>query len=162
MVIKHNDDDTWGAPSALEFGGASAGAIFGRANKQIFLFPMSEYCLKMLTSKTRYQLGVEFGLAVGSHGGEAEAGATAGGKGIGGTITYTFADGALLNVGYNNYFVSNCEDINNTFYGKEVDPTDLVMKSGTVDVPKGKGVEDLQKKLGDLSEKKEDSETPAP
>lgn len=158
VVVKHNDDGSWGVPSALEFGGASAGAIFGRSNKQIFLFPMSEYSLKMLTSKTRYQLGIEIGLAIGKHGGEAEAGVTAGGKGAGGTLTYTFENGVLMDIGFNNYFVGNVEKINNAFYGKEIDPTDLVMSDGIVDIPEGKGIEDLQKKLGILSAKKDDEQ----
>lgn len=149
--MKHNDDGTWGPPSALEFGGSSGGAIFGKADKQIFIFAMSEYTLKLLTSKTRYQLGVEIGLAMGPHGGEAEAGATAGGKGLGGALTYTFSNGVLLDIGFNNYFVGNEEKINNVFYGKAVDPKDLVMEAGTVDIPAGKGVEDLQTKLSELS-----------
>lgn len=82
VLLKHNDDSTWGPPSAMEFGGGSAGAVFGKADKQIFIFAMTEYGLSMLTSNTRYQLGVEIGLAIGPHGAEAEVGATAGGRGL--------------------------------------------------------------------------------
>lgn len=154
VLMKHNDDDTWGPPSALEFGGSSAGAIFGKGKKQIFIFPMNEYGLSLLTSNTRYQLGVEIGLAMGPHGGEAEAGATAGGRGLGSTLTYTFAKGALLDVGCNNCFVENKDSINSAFYGYYVAATDIVMKAGAVDAPEGSGVEDLQSKLSGLTEKK--------
>jgi hypothetical protein len=52
----------------------------------------------------------------------------------------------------------NKEKINNEFYGKEVSPTDLVMKADTVDIPVGRGVEDLQLKLSDFSEDPSDIE----
>jgi len=151
VVLKHNEDGSWGAPSTLMFTGSSGGAVFGKANKQIIIFPMTEYGLKMLTSKTKYDLGAQTGLAVGPWGREATLDAGAGGKGIEVTYSYVFEKGAFLTVGINNNFIENVPEYNQAFYGKVADATDIVMKPGTVDIPEGKGVEELHAKLAELS-----------
>jgi lipid-binding SYLF domain-containing protein len=151
VVIKKNDDGTWGAPSALMFTGTAAGAIFGKATKQIFLFPMTELGLKMLCGQTTAQLGVQMGIAAGPHGREAAVGANIGGKGADITYAYTLANGAMINVGFNDHVINAANEVNADFYGKVAEPLDIVMTPGTVKVPTGKGVEEMCEKLAALS-----------
>jgi lipid-binding SYLF domain-containing protein len=73
VIIKHNDDGTWGPPSAVMFTGAATGTIFGKATKQIFLLAMTELGLKILSGQTSAELGVQLGVATGLYGCEAEA-----------------------------------------------------------------------------------------
>mmetsp|Transcript_2030 Transcript_2030/g.3496 ORF Transcript_2030/g.3496 Transcript_2030/m.3496 type:complete len:212 (-) Transcript_2030:409-1044(-) len=151
VVLKHNEDGTWGAPSCLMFTGAGGGAIFGKAHKQMMLFPMSDYALKQLTANTKFQLGAQIGLAVGPYGRESSLAADAGGKGVGATFSYVFSDGAFLNIGINDNFIDTVSEANEHFYGKAVEATDIVMEAGSVDIPEGKGVEELHAKLGEMT-----------
>jgi lipid-binding SYLF domain-containing protein len=153
VVIKKNDDGTWGAPSALTFTGSAAGAVLGKATKRIFLFPMTEHGLKMLSGQTSYELGVQMGIAAGPHGREAQAGLNMGNNSVGVTYAYTFEKGAMINIGYNGYVVDAANSVNNDFYGKIAKPVDIVMTPGTVKVPTGKGIEEMHEKLAALSTK---------
>ena len=79
LVIQHNEDDTWGPPSAIKFGGGAVGAIFGKGNKHIFLFPMTDIAFQMFCGQNSFELGAEAGVAAGpydgTYGTEAEIGA---------------------------------------------------------------------------------------
>ena len=154
VVIRHEyDEGTWGPPSAVMFTGAAAGAIFGKATKQIFLFPMTELGLKMLSGHTSVELGVQMGVAAGPYGREAETGANVGGSGADITYSYTFEKGAMVNVGFNGYAIHARNDTNEDFYGVDKFVMDIVLTPGTVDIPKGKGVEEMHEKLAQLSKK---------
>lgn len=152
VVLKHNDDGTWGAPSALMFTGSGGGAVLGGAHKQILLFPMTEHGLKMLTG-TKFELGAQVGLAAGPIGREASVGLEAGNKGVGYTLFYVFEEGVFMSIGINEYILEPVPEYNQGFYGKQEKATDIVMKPGTVTIPKGKGVEDLHARLSKLSKK---------
>ena len=150
VVIKHNkEDNTWGAPSCLMFTSASGGAIIGKAQKKLVLFPMTDYGLKQLTANTKYQLGGQLGLAAGPVGRDFAAGVDAGGHGVNVTLSYVFSEGALLDVGITNNFIDNVSELNEAFYGKKATPNEIVF-DGAVDIPKGKGVEELQAKLAEI------------
>jgi lipid-binding SYLF domain-containing protein len=153
VVIKQNDDGTWGPPSALVFSGFAAGAIFGQATKQIFLLPMTEHGLKMLSGQRLAELGLQMGFAAGPYGREAKMGAAIGGSGADITYSYTFEKGAMLDIGYNNCGIDAENEVNKNFYGVDKKVMDIVMTPGTVDIPKGKGVEEMHEKLAQLSKK---------
>lgn len=152
VVIKKNDDGSWGAPSAVLFTGAAGGGVFGATKKQIIILPMTEHGLKMLTGKLRFGLGVQAGIAAGP-GREAAGTLDAGGKGVGATYFYVFERGIFVSVGINDHLIETSNPTNEAFYGKEADGTDIVMMPGTVDIPEGKGVEALAEKLNELSKK---------
>jgi lipid-binding SYLF domain-containing protein len=153
VVIKKNDDGTWGAPSALKFFGAAGGAIFGKATKQVFLFPMTEHGLKMLSGQSSVELGVQMGIAAGPYGREAEADAMFGGTGADMTYAYSFEKGAIINIGLHSYQIEAVNEVNAEFYGKPAKPLDIVMTPDTVKVPMGKGVEEMREKLAALSKR---------
>jgi lipid-binding SYLF domain-containing protein len=152
IVIKHNEDNTWGAPSALTFTGAGFGAVFGKGDKRILIFPMTERNLKTLTSNYKFELGGQFGLTAGPIGREASVGVDTGTQAfLSGTFQYVFSEGALIAAGVHHHLVDNLPNVNEAFYGKKVDSTELVMNPGTVEIPTGKGVEELHAKLTELS-----------
>jgi lipid-binding SYLF domain-containing protein len=94
---------------------------------------------------------VQLGIAAGPHGRETEAGFNIGNKGADVTYAYTFLKGTMINVGYNDYVIDAVNSVNNGFYGKDAEAVDIVMTPGTVEVPKGKGIEEMHKKLAALS-----------
>ena len=150
VVMKHNNDGTWGPPSAVYLEGNSLGATFGKATKQIFLFPMSEHALEVLSGKRSNQQNVLMGLAAGP------VGLEEGGHVFDGTVatyTYTFQKGAMINVGYDGCNIDAAKKVNADFYGVDKMSTDIVMIPGTVDIPKGKGIEEMHEKLTKLSNK---------
>jgi lipid-binding SYLF domain-containing protein len=155
VLVKNNKDGTWSAPSALMFDSASAGAVFGKGNKQLIIFPMTEYGFKQLTANTKYQLGAQVGLAAGSMGRESAITVDAGGHGVGATLYYVFEEGAFMSIGINNSFISAVPDLNVPFYAKPGVTPDEITIDGNVEIPKGRGVEELQAKLSELSAKKE-------
>jgi lipid-binding SYLF domain-containing protein len=112
---------------------------------------MTDIGLKMLSGQTSCDLGVQLGIAAGPHGREHEAGVNAGNKGAGVTYAYTFEKGCMINVGYNDYAVDAATAVNLNFYGKNAESVDIVMTPGTVEVPTGKGVEEMHNKLAALS-----------
>jgi lipid-binding SYLF domain-containing protein len=143
-VIQKNDDGTWGAPSALLFSSDTLGVTFGMATKQIFLFPMTELGLKRLSGETSLELGAKMGIAVGLYGSEHELGEN---RGEDVTYTYTFEKGVMMNIGWGDSRIDAYKKANRDFYGKNVDPLDIVMTPGAVEVPTGKGIEEIHKKL---------------
>ena len=66
VLVKHNDDGSWGAPSAIHIDFAGLGANVGVTNKKyIVLVPMTENALKKLADGDKTNLGAEIGIACG-------------------------------------------------------------------------------------------------
>ena len=149
IVIKRNADSggTWGAPACVKFTSGGAGASLGIGSKKIILFPMTNYGLEQFTADNRFELGAQFGLATGKFGRELDITAAAGDKGANICLSYVFSEGALLEVGVNSTFIDRAIEANEKFYGKNVSPHDIIFQEGAVDVPEGKGVEELKAKL---------------
>lgn len=148
IVIKKNDDGTWGAPSACMVTGFGAGAVFGKAKKQVILFPMTEHDLRLLCSKNKFDVGGQLGLAIGKLGRETSIDVGVSEESVGLTYSYIFEDGVYLNVGANNYILSSVDQANTEYYGKQAEAHDIVLdKPDTVTIPKDKGTEELHEKL---------------
>jgi lipid-binding SYLF domain-containing protein len=158
VVMKKNDDGTWGAPSALKLSGTSAGVVLGHSTNQIFLFPMTDLVLTLLSGQTSAELTLQLGAAAGplGHKGHVE---TAGCNirvpqtSADTTYVYTFKNGAMINIGFTDYMVNAVKKVNADFYGKDAEALDIVMTPGTVEVPTGKGVEEMHEKLASFSMK---------
>jgi len=152
VVLKHCQDGSWGPPSAISFDGSSAGVIFGKGDKRVFLFPMTDNCLKVLAGGAT-KLGLNLGIAAGP-GLEREVATNLGMSGKADvTYAYTFDHGALISAGLGTTSISPIPAQNEVFYGKAATPLDIVTTPGTVEIPKGKGVEGLHEKLAQLSKK---------
>lgn len=158
IVIKKNEDGTWGAPSFLEYDGAGCGAIFGKGKKTIVIFALDSYSLNQLTADVKYQIGAQVGAAAGKYGTQYEANANAGGHGANIDLTgaqyYCLSEGALLDVGIQNNFITTRNDINEAFYGKKVPAKDIVNKPGAVELPQNEALEKFRTELAALSAKK--------
>jgi lipid-binding SYLF domain-containing protein len=147
IVVKKNDDGTWSAPSALKYEGVGAGAIFGKGNKTLIIFPLDNYSLNMFTAETKWQFGAQVGAAAGKWGSEVDANVDAGGHGAGvsaavgagadlsGMVYYVLSGGILLDVGIQDNFIHTADKINVEFYGKHVPANDIINKPGAVKVP---------------------------
>mmetsp|Transcript_39325 Transcript_39325/g.80602 ORF Transcript_39325/g.80602 Transcript_39325/m.80602 type:complete len:210 (-) Transcript_39325:1208-1837(-) len=155
VVIKKNEGNTWGAPSCVHFTSGAVGAVLGVGSKKIVLFPMTKYGLEQFTADNRFELGAQFDLAAGKFGRELDFGVAAGEKGANITVSYVFSDGGLLEVGVNSTYIDRAFEANEKFYGKNVAPGDIVFKEGAVDIPAGKGVEELHAKLTECCKRTE-------
>lgn len=151
IVIKSNEDGTWGAPSALMYTGVGAGAIFGKGNKTLVMFPCTDYALNMFTAENKWQLGAQVGAAAGPVGTEINANVDAGGHGAdlsaGGLFYYVLSEGVLLDVGIQNNFISTVDKVNEEFYGKKVSATDIVNKADAVEMPESPALDKLRTEL---------------
>lgn len=152
VVVKHNDDGSWSAPVAIAFGGGSLGAVFGKADKQILIFPMSESALHELSGES-VKLGGQLAIAAGPFGRELEAGYNLGttedyGRG---TWSYVFEKGLYFSVSLTGTQIDSKKGDNKEFYGVSVPPRDILEKPGAVTIPTGKGVEELHEKLAKLT-----------
>lgn len=155
VVIQHNDDGTWGAPAAIEFHGTSGGAIVGAANKRVVIFCMTKYGLHNLASNKKMQLGAQMGYANGPRGRECNVSMEAGDKGANLAYYYMFEEGkdgsVWINIGISGNYISAAHDANKEFYGTEASNIDIVTKPDAVEIPEGKGYEELVAKLNELS-----------
>jgi lipid-binding SYLF domain-containing protein len=111
---------------------------------------MTESKLKMLSGETACEMGVKLGIAVGPHGGEKKLGQA---RHEADTYLYMFEKGAMINIGWGDSRVDVYKKVNDEFYGKSASPLDIVMTPGAVEVPTGKGIEEMHEKLVALSGK---------
>jgi lipid-binding SYLF domain-containing protein len=151
IVIKKNQDGTWGAPSALMYTGVGAGAVLGKGSKTLVMFCLTDYGLNMFTAENRWQIGGQAGFAVGPRGGEFNATWEAGGHGTtvsaAGVLYYVLSEGALLDVGIQDNFISTVDEVNEAFYGRSATATDIVNKPGAVDMPSSAALDKLRTEL---------------
>lgn len=64
VLMKHNDDGTWGPPAALNVDFGGIGLDFGFVNKYVLVVPMTDKALEKMT-KAQLMWGAELGLALG-------------------------------------------------------------------------------------------------
>jgi lipid-binding SYLF domain-containing protein len=117
---------------------------------------MTENGLKLLSGQMTLQVEVQLGVAACPFGREAEMGVDFGHSGAAITYSYTFETGAILSIDYKNCGIDAMNKVNAVFYGGEKAAMDIIMMPGTVDITKGKGIEELHEKLTQLSKKEGD------
>ncbi len=140
LVVARLPNGDWSAPSAVGLVGFSFGALIGvQLTDHVFLL-MTDKAVEMLgTNSGSINLGADVGVAVGPMGRSVEAdfGVTAGGDhqhpAIAPIYTYSLSKGLYAGVSLDGKVIATRHDVNENFYGMEVDPYELL--SGEIPAP---------------------------
>ena len=132
-VLLPHDSKTgaWGYPAFYTLGSVSFGLQVGAEASEVILMIMTERGMeKLLTSS--FKLGADVTMAAGPVGGGAKA-ATAD------VLSYSRSKGAFAGMAFDGGIVKTKDKSNTAYYGKEVSPTDILIRK-TVTNPHADGL----------------------
>jgi lipid-binding SYLF domain-containing protein len=133
----------WRGPAFYTIGGASFGFQAGVDVAQVMILAMTERGVTKLLSP-QVKLGADISVAAGPVG----AGAAAASAGLSADlISYSMAKGLYGGFSVDGSVVGVRSSLNQAYYGKEVTPTDILIK-GTVSNPHADPLRELVKQLG--------------
>jgi SH3 domain-containing YSC84-like protein 1 len=133
----------WRGPAFYTLGGASFGFQAGVDVAQVMILAMTERGVTKLLS-SQVKLGADISVAAGPVG----AGAAAASAGLSADlVSYSMAKGLYGGFSVDGSVVGVRTSLNNAYYGKEVTPTDILIK-GTVKNPHADALLELVKQLG--------------
>ncbi|GMI41485.1 hypothetical protein TrCOL_g11322 [Triparma columacea] len=144
LVVARLEDGSWSAPSAVGLVGFSFGALIGaQISDHVFLL-MSNKAVEMLGTNTgSVNLGADIGVAVGPVGRNVEfdVGVTAP-SGVSEPAaapiyTYSLTKGLYAGASFDGKVIATRHDVNEKFYGMQVEPKDLL--TGRVPPPPAAG-----------------------
>mmetsp|Transcript_12996 Transcript_12996/g.27607 ORF Transcript_12996/g.27607 Transcript_12996/m.27607 type:complete len:246 (+) Transcript_12996:108-845(+) len=161
VIIAHNTTtntatntttESWSPPVALALGGIGCGIVAGAEKKDLILFAMDEVTFDAISGDIQYKIGGQASATAGPMGREEEIIlANVAGKTMGRTFSYVFSKGVFGGMSVESAILSVRAKENEAFYGSssesvgEVNTKDIL--EGRVDFPKGKGIEELHRKL---------------
>jgi len=124
LVARDAKAKTWGGPAFYTIGEASFGLQAGGDASQVVLVALTERGLTSLLA-TSAKLGADVGVALGPVGAGAEA-ATANLSAD--LVSYSRAKGLYAGMSLEGAVVATRGALNKAYYGKEVSPTDILVK----------------------------------
>uniref|UniRef100_A0A7S2WES1 FYVE-type domain-containing protein n=1 Tax=Rhizochromulina marina TaxID=1034831 RepID=A0A7S2WES1_9STRA len=131
--------NSWSAPCAVFMVGLSFGAMIG-AEVTDMVVPLHDSAAVAHFSGvggTHLVVGGEAGLALGPIGRSGEASVQASTKGVGTAVSYSHSRGLYTGITLDGSMVQVRDDVNRKFYGKDVDPGEIL--NGTIDPPPAAG-----------------------
>ena len=133
--ISRDKDNRWSGPAFYTLGGVSVGFQAGGDASEVILVAMTERGVKAFHS-TNFKLGADAGVAVGPAG----AGIAAQTANLSADIvSFSRAKGLYVGLSLDGVVVAARDDLNRSFYGKEVKPSDILGKPGFSN-PKASGL----------------------
>jgi len=153
VVIARKPDGSWSPPAALALGGVGCGVLIGAERKDVIIFAMDDPTFDAISGDFQYKIGGQASAAAGPVGREEEITlANVSGDKVGATYSYSFNKGVFAGMSIESAILGVRTKENHSFYGKEVATTEIL--TGAVEYPKGKGIEELHRKLDMLKEGK--------
>jgi len=141
LVVQDEKTGTWGYPAFYTLGAVSFGIQIGAESSEVILMVMTDRGMEsLLTSSVK--LGGDVTLAAGPVGG----GATAKTADI---LSYSRSKGAFAGLSVDGSVVKTKDDLNKAYYGKEVSPTDILIRK-TVTNPQA---DDLRAEVAKITKK---------
>lgn len=140
VVVARTGKKGWSGPSAIGTGGAGFGLQIGAQVTEFVLVLNTNEAVRAFSRGGNVQLGADVSVAAGPVGRTAEAGITP----MAAVYSYSRSQGLFAGVSLEGTIVGTRNDANTEFYGKAVNPTDIL--SGKVKAPKG--AKKLQQVLG--------------
>jgi lipid-binding SYLF domain-containing protein len=124
LLARQEKENQWGGPAFYTVGEASFGLQAGGDAQQVVLLAMTERGVTKLLSATT-KLGTDASVAAGPVG----AGVTAETAGLSADIiSFALGKGVFLGVSLEGAVVGVREALNKAYYGKEVNPTDILIR----------------------------------
>eukprot|EP00581_Thalassiosira_minuscula_P008303 CAMPEP_0183702776 /NCGR_PEP_ID=MMETSP0737-20130205/773_1 /TAXON_ID=385413 /ORGANISM="Thalassiosira miniscula, Strain CCMP1093" /LENGTH=436 /DNA_ID=CAMNT_0025929451 /DNA_START=90 /DNA_END=1400 /DNA_ORIENTATION=+ len=162
IIVANNDDGSWSPPSAIALGGIGCGLVIGAEVKDIVMCitRWEESTLEALAGDHQFKFGGQVSATIGPIGREAEVSFHLSEKGYGQTFTYTFTRGVFAGLSLESAILSVRSKENKRFYGKAANSKEILLENA-VECPKGKGIEELHRKLDLLRKGKVSIPTPS-
>ncbi|CAK4087197.1 unnamed protein product [Aphanomyces euteiches] len=133
LVIARLPDGRWSAPSAIGTAGMGVGFEAGGQIISFMIILNSEAAVKSFRSKGQLSAGANMEFAAGPYGRAAGANANISSSGVAPNYTYSHSKGLFGGVGLQGSAIAARSDINKTFYGREITPTEIL--TGAVEQP---------------------------
>jgi lipid-binding SYLF domain-containing protein len=124
LLARDEKANTWGGPAFYTIGEASFGLQAGGDAAEIVLVALTERGIAALQSSS-VKLGTGFAIAVGPVGAGAEAATVGLSADI---ISYTRTKGLYAGLSLNGAVVATRGGLNHAYYGKEVSPTEILIR----------------------------------
>ncbi|OQS07007.1 hypothetical protein THRCLA_00967 [Thraustotheca clavata] len=133
LVVARLPDGRWSAPSAIGTVGMGVGFEAGGQIISYMIILNSTSAVKSFMQKGQLSAGANIELAAGPYGRAAGANANISANGIAPNYTYSHSKGLFGGAGLQGSAIAARSDINKTFYGREITPTEIL--TGAVDQP---------------------------
>lgn len=146
VVMAQQDDGTWSAPSALGLAGIGFGFMVGAEVKDIVIIMMDDSSVRAMSGDHQIKVGGQASVTVGPVGREAEVAFNLSTEGVGASFSYTFSKGLFGGIALESAVLGARAKENERFYGKKA-TTPEILFGEAVEIPKGKGIEELHEKL---------------
>lgn len=121
----------WSGPSAIGTGGAGFGFQIGAEVTEFVIVLNTDEAVKAFSRGGNVQLGADLSVAAGPVGRSAEAGVTP----VAAVYTYSRSQGLFAGISLEGTVVATRDDVNAKYYGKPVNPRDIL--TGKVAPPAG-------------------------
>jgi lipid-binding SYLF domain-containing protein len=143
LVAQDAQTKKWGGPAFYTIGETSFGLQAGGDASEVVLVALTERGITSLLS-TSAKLGADVGVALGPVGAGAEAATANLSADI---VSYSRAKGLYAGMSVEGAVVATRGSLNKAYYGKEVSPTDILIR-GTVSNPQAAGLIEAVTKAG--------------
>ncbi|ETV84080.1 hypothetical protein H257_03402 [Aphanomyces astaci] len=133
LVIARLPDGRWSAPSAIGTVGMGLGFEAGGQIINFMIILNSDAAVKSFRAKGQLSAGANMEFAAGPYGRAAGANANLSTAGVAPNYTYSHSKGLFGGVGLQGSAIAARADINKSFYGREISPTEIL--TGAVEQP---------------------------
>jgi len=128
LLAHDNKANTWSAPAFYGLGAASVGLQIGVSSSEVVMVVMNERGLRALM-KNKVKLGADLSVAAGPVGQRGETATTA--NLVADIYSYARSRGLFAGVSFEGALIQPRETYHAEYYGKQVSPTDILLKQNT-------------------------------
>ena len=152
VLIGKKTDGSWSAPSAVAVLGYGGGVLAGADHQDALIFIMDAATLKDFCTRPQTRLSPLAAATIGKNfSRQADVGLEAPDKG---TVSVYFSKGLFVGAELEMGTLDSRDKQNTKFYGKDVQPWDILTKDNAVTIPQDSGIPDLHRKLEMLAQGK--------
>jgi lipid-binding SYLF domain-containing protein len=139
-LLVRDDKGDFGYPAFYTMGSASIGLQIGGESAEVVLLVMSQKGIDSLAT-SKFNLGGDVSIALGPVGGGAKGDITAD------FISYAKSKGLYAGLNLDGSYLGVRDSLNNAYYGKEVTPTDIIIRRSVSNQDADPLREDIRKAL---------------
>lgn len=151
ILLKKNEDKTWGNPCAMGLAGVGWGFLVGGAVKDIMIFIFDDSTMRGMCGDAGARIGGQINLSLGTMGRNYEAGVGISNKGAVGTFSVAFSKGAFLGLSVEGALLGPRGKVNDMFYGSTTTAESVVNGSFQMPANRPTMIQGVYDKLTKLS-----------